>query len=176
MVIGPLTTFRRFAPDAADVGSWPMALQHAFVDHALAERDRWALWIPVGFGIYFALFVEPSIWVALTVGVVGVACATWSIRSAHAGLNATLAAVAAISLGFAYAKLRTEWVATPVLSHKIGPAGLSGHIESAQVHGKGVRVVLGAVESQRFRGQAPARVRVSIRAANDVLVPGTGFI
>ena len=75
-------------------------------------------------------------------------------------------------MGFVYAKLRTEWVSAPVLSHKIGPAGLDGRIESVQVHGKGVRVVLGAVASRRFRGDVPARVRVSIRAANDVLVPG----
>ena len=87
--------------------------------------------------------------------------------------SVVVAAVAAISLGFAYAKLRTEWVAAPVLSHKIGPAGLDGRIESVQVHGKGVRVVLGAVASRRFRGDVPARVRVSIRAATDVLVPGS---
>jgi len=176
MVIGPLTTFRRFAPDAADVGRWPSAVLHACREHVLAERERWALWIPIGFGagvgIYFALFVEPSIWIAAMIGIAGVACATGSVRSTHAGLSATLAAFAAISLGFSYAKLRTEWVAAPVLSHKVGPAGLSGRVESVQAHGKGVRVVLGGVESQRLRSEAPARVRISIRAANDVLVPG----
>ena len=176
MVIGPLTTFRQFAPDVADVGRWPMATLRFCAEHALAERERWALWIPVGFGagvgIYFTLFLEPSIWFALAIGVAGITCATWSVRSTRAGLSAVLAAVTAISLGFAYAKLRSEWVAAPVLSHKVGPAALSGRVESVQVHGKGVRVVLGGVESRRLRGEAPVRVRVSIRAASDVLVPG----
>ncbi|MEI9929420.1 MAG: ComEC/Rec2 family competence protein [Rhizomicrobium sp.] len=50
---------------------------------------------------------------------------------------------------------------------------LDGRIESVQVHGKGVRVVLSAIQSPRFRGDTvPARVRISIRAVTPDLVPG----
>jgi competence protein ComEC len=177
MVVGPLTSFRRIAPDAAEIGAWPMAVARACLDCALSERERWALWIPVGFGagigIYFSLSAEPSAWIAAAIGIAGMCSAIGSICSTRTGLRAALAILAAVSLGFGYAKLRAEWVAAPVLSHQIGPAGLNGHIETVQVHGKGVRVVLDAVASRRFRGETPARVRVSIRAANDVLVPGT---
>jgi competence protein ComEC len=176
MVVGPLTGFRRTAPGIAGVGHWPAAILRACIGHALVERERWALWLPVGFGtgigLYFALFAEPSISVASSVGICGLASAILSARAARLWLSTILAGVAAISLGFAYAKLRTEWVSAPVLSHKIGSVGLDGRVESVQIHGKGVRVVLGAVQSPRFREGPPARVRVSIRSANDILVPG----
>lgn len=96
-------------------------------------------------------------------GFAGIGCAIGSIYSTRMGLSAALATLAAVSLGFGYAQLRAEWVAAPVLSHKIGPAGLNGRIETAQVHGKGVRVVLGAVVSRRLKGETPARTRFDPR-------------
>jgi competence protein ComEC len=177
MVIGPLTSFRRHAPDVADIGKWPLAMVRVLRIHIFAERERWPLWLPVGFGtgigLYFGLSVEPSITLAALLGVIGLACAILSARSSHVALNVALAAIAALSLGFAYAKWRTETVAAPVLSHKVGPVGLDGRIESVQIHGKGVRVVLSAIRSKRFHeGNTPARVRVSIRAASSDIVPG----
>ena len=175
MVIGPLTTFLRL-PDATGAGRWTATFLRACPGHALAERERWALWIPVGFGtgigLYFALPIEPSVWLAWAMGVAGIASAVLSVRSDRAVPTAVLAAIAAVSLGFAHARLRTDRVSAPVLSHKIGPAGLSGRIESVQAHGNGVRVVMGAVVSRRLRGETPGRVRVSIRAAGEALVPG----
>ena len=176
MVVGPLTAFRRSTPDIAMIGLWPAAMAHACRESAFRERERWPLWIPVGFGagvgLYFSAFVEPSIWLALAIGVLGIGAAFCSARSTRIWLAVSFASIAAISLGFGYAKLRTEWVAAPVLSHTAGVVSLRGRIESVQVHGKGVRVVLGAVESERFGDSPPARVRVSIRSATDILVPG----
>src|SRR5258708_31437799 len=38
-------------------------------DRARAERDRWALWLPIGLGcgigVYFRLTVEPPLWLGI---------------------------------------------------------------------------------------------------------------
>jgi competence protein ComEC len=76
-------------------------------------------------------------------------------------------------LGFGYAKWREVSVAAPVLQRNTRSLPLDGRIESVQVHGKGVRVVLGALQSKRFKdGTIPARVRVSIRSSGVEIVPG----
>ena len=172
-----LPSFRRFAPDMSDIGRWPVLAVRACLTLALAERERWPLWLPVGFGagigFYFALPFEPPLMLAVVLGVAGLASAIWAVRSARVAVSALLAVLAALTLGFAVAKWRTETVVAPVLTHKIGPVGLDGRIETVQVHGKGVRIVLGALSSRRFGSDTtPSHARVSIRAANDVLVPG----
>lgn len=175
MVVGPLTSFRRVTPDIAVFA--PRAVLRAMVTQILTDRQRWVLWLPVGFGagigLYFALPFEPFATSAAVTALIGVASAILSLRSAHWILQVALAAVAALAFGFAHAKLREMRVAAPVLMHKVGPVGLDGRIESVQIHGKGVRAVLGALSSTRFAlGHAPARVRVSIRSPGDSLVPG----
>lgn len=177
MVVGPLPSFRRFAPDVSGIGRWPAAALRACLAQAVGERERWPLWLPVGFGIgvalYFALPVEPSMTVVGLMAAAGLACAAGSIGSGRVFLRVGLAAMAVLSLGFAHAKLRSASVGAPILTHKIGPAGLDGRIVTAQAHGKGVRVVLSDIESPRFTSATtPARVRVSIRSATADLVPG----
>jgi competence protein ComEC len=177
MAVGPLPSFRRFVPDLAMAPRWPARAARFCLAAALAERERWALWLPVGFGagiaLYFALGMEPPVAVALGTGALGIVAFVCAVRSPHVAFRAMLAAVAAVSLGFAHAKLRTERVSAPVLARKLGPVGLDGRIETAQLHGKGMRVVLGHVHARRFRpGETPAQVRVSIRAVSDALVPG----
>jgi competence protein ComEC len=177
MAVGPLFSFRRLVPDLTPAWRWPARTMRTCMALALEERERWALWLPVGFGagiaIYFALAAEPSRLAMLAVAAIGAAAAVAAMRSPRPAMRALLAAAAALSLGFAHAELRTARVSAPVLARKMGPVAIEGRIEIAQVHGKGVRVVLGHVRSRRFgQGVAPARVRVSIRAASDLLVPG----
>lgn len=170
MVVGPLTSF----PDIAIARPW--AMLRGLPERFLAERERWPLWLPAGFGagiaLYFALSFEPPVAVTAVLGIAGLASAVLAIRSANAVLRIALAAVAALSLGFTHAKFRSERVAAPLLTRKMGPVGLEGLVESVQAHGKGMRVVLSELSAERLRSQLPAKVRVSIRAANDALVPG----
>jgi len=174
MVVGPLT-FRRVTPDIS--GFAPRAVLRAVAAQILSDRQRWVLWLPVGLGtgigLYFALPFEPTGVSTAVVAVIGIAGAVLSLRSTNWILRIGFAAIAAIAFGFAHAKLREMRVAAPVLTHKIGPVGLDGRIESVQIHGKGVRVVLGGPHSERFaEGNPPARVRISFRASGDTLVPG----
>ena len=45
---------------------WLRHIPHALLNGFIAQRDRFALWIPVLFGagiaVYFALTVEPAAW------------------------------------------------------------------------------------------------------------------
>ncbi|MGA7714262.1 MAG: ComEC/Rec2 family competence protein [Rhizomicrobium sp.] len=144
---------------------------------ALADQTRWPLWLPValgaGIGVYFALPIEP-IWplAVMAACIALVACAV-SANSHKAPLRIAMALLAAASLGFAVAKIRTEAVGAPVLSRKMGPVGIDGRVESVQAHGEGMRLVLGAVVLRRLPPErTPALVRVSVRSGADALIPG----
>src|SRR5690242_19274271 len=98
----------------------------------LAERERWPLWFPVlmgiGVGLYFSLTSEPSWWIgsgALT-GASAAMIAAWRARI---DVTAT-GAVLALALGFAAAQLECWKVAAPVLTHRIGPALVTGRLVS----------------------------------------------
>ena len=144
----------------------------------LAERDRWALWLPaalaLGIGIYFALPFEPSRSLAQGVGAAGVLVAAAALLSPESFLRAALAGTAALLIGFGAAKFRADTVAAPVLPYRLGPVEMVGRVEFSQIHGKGVRAVV-ALESvaRRYDRPLPAQVRVSFRKFGEPLVPGT---
>jgi competence protein ComEC len=101
---------------------------------AIAEGERWTLWLPVALGagvaLYFALPVEPSAlpaWPFLT--------AAFLVSLAAAGSDSmagrvSLGLIAAFTMGFSVAQLRTAHVAAPVLLHRIGPVLIDGRVES----------------------------------------------
>jgi competence protein ComEC len=143
----------------------------------VAERDRWALWLPValatGIGIYFALPFEPSAAIGISLGIAGVLVAAAAALSPELIARASLALVAALLIGFGDAKLRTQMVAAPVLTHRIGPVGMDGEVVFALLHGKGVRAVLDIAQMDRDYGRPmPRRVRISLRTGGELLVPG----
>ena len=141
-----------------------------------AERDRWPLWLPVALGCgiaaYFALPFEPDDSAAIIVAALGASAIILAPKAALARALLIFAAVAAI--GFSAARLRTDLVAAPVITHKTAPIGIDGRVESAEAHGKGKRAVLSVAHMDRFSHKAaPKFVRVSVRSGTDVLVPGT---
>lgn len=143
-----------------------------------AERDRWALWLPValgcGIGFYFALPFEPQSAVALTLGLAGLLVAIAAALSPESAVKAGLALIAALLVGFGIAKLRTELVAAPVLGHRIGPVEMEGRVEFAEIHGKGVRAVFALEHVERdYDFEMPKHIRVSFRNDRGLLVPGT---
>jgi len=143
----------------------------------LAERDRWAIWLPValgsGVGIYFALPVEPPVALAAMLGLTGVVLAVAAAIVRSLWLSAFGAVLAALLLGFGIAKLRTEIIAAPVLMHRVGPVEVQARVVSAQIHGKGVRAVLlnPWIEGLPV-ADTPRRVRVSVRSGGERLIPG----
>lgn len=142
----------------------------------LAERERWALWIPVllgcGIGLYFALTVEPPGWagaVALVLAIaLGLLGRRWP-RLLVPGIAATVAA-----LGFAAAQLETWQVAAPVLERQLGPVRLDGRIvEIEPLPEDGRRIILAPSAIQRLdAARLPRRVRVHVKSGDDDLMPG----
>ncbi len=174
MGVAQISGFRRLAGlRRVDWRAGPLALARA----ALAEQERWALWLPpalgAGIGIYFALPFEPALWAALGVLAIGSGAGVVAARSDRARWRAGFALLAALLIGFGVAKLRTERVAAPVLTHKTAPVGIDGRVEFAQSHGKGVRAVITLAHVDRLpAARTPQRVRVSVRSGGAALEPG----
>jgi competence protein ComEC len=144
---------------------------------ASAERERWPLWLPAGLAtgiaIYFALPVEPDFMLGAGLGLSGVLLVVAAIISPETWLRVVLAALASLLIGFGVAKLRTEMVSAPVLTHRIGPVNLEGRVEQAQTHGAGIRATLTLVSVDRLYGsRMPYQARVYFRKGGEVLVPG----
>jgi len=131
-----------------------------FVSAALAERSRWALWLPVllgtGAGLYFALPFEPPLWGGGIAMAAGLAAAALAFRRPW-----PLALVAALLIGFGMAKLREAAVVTAVLDHPV-VAHLTGRVMAMEPRPTGVRLVLDEVRSGAL-DPAPRRVRVALR-------------
>jgi competence protein ComEC len=149
----------------------------AIAGAALAERQRWALWLPValgtGVGLYFALPFEPSSTLGIVLGLFGLLLAIAAPRSEAPWARAVLGGTAALLIGFVVAKHRADSVAAPVLTHRMSPSVVEGRVEWPQLHGKGVRVVLTLTALGHLKpDRMPARARISIRSGADNLKPG----
>jgi len=138
-------------------------LANTFLD---AEQDRWPLWLPVALGAgaagYFALPVEPSLFLGLAALGGGLAAAVLAVMGR---LRWPMALAAALLLGFGLAKLHERMVETPVLDHAL-VAHLTGRIVSLEPREFGVRLVLDEVRSGAL-DPAPRRVRVALRATKN---------
>lgn len=181
MGVGPLPFFHPFArPDWAgvDIRALSIRVVKGFRRAWAEEADRRPLWLPVGLGvgiaIYFALPVEPALSIAIGFGLAGGLIAAAAIASGDApGLRAAFAIAAAVLIGFSVAKLRSEAVAAPVLSHKIGPLHFDARIVSVDSHGNGTRLLLDVDAIRRLKPlETPRRVRLSVRMPREGLVPG----
>ena len=140
-----------------------------------AEHDRWFLWLPVLFGAgvaaYFALPVEPALLVTLAPVAMVLAVRHAAATQHLAQVVAT--ALLAVALGFAAAKLRTEYVRAPVLHERIGPIDVYGFVELVEPRPtKGQRLTLRVTAMEKHEaGSWPERVRVRT-LTDSTLKPG----
>ncbi|HEX9791080.1 MAG TPA: ComEC/Rec2 family competence protein [Kiloniellales bacterium] len=140
-----------------------------------AERDRWGLWLPVGFGAgiagYFALAQEPPAWI----GGAGVLAAGGLavLGRRHTGLLLIGLATLAMAAGFATVQLRTAHVAAPVLEQTLNSARISGRVVEVEPRPPGRRVLLDRVSIDGLDpAQTPARIRVTLRGTEPPIRPG----
>ncbi len=151
---------------------WAHELAQLFV----AEQDRWFLWSPVLFGIgilaYFRLSAEPPLIAALMPLPAALVLATVWRR----GLAATLIAscVLALSAGFVVAKLRTLWIAAPVLERQMYGVDVAGYVEKIEPRpGRGQRLTISVTKLGRLAdSDRPRRVRVRTISTLPGLQPG----
>jgi competence protein ComEC len=163
----------------AQAGRWGLAslrdvagfLRDAF----LAERERWALWIPAllgsGIGLYFMLTAEPP---ALS-GPAAIASAGLLVlltrRHAALLLPAIVGLIAAV--GFADAQLQTWLVAAPVLERQLGPVRVEGHVVEVDPLPEGYRLVVAPISVERLdAARLPPRLRIKVTRGGDDLLPG----
>ena len=162
--------------------SWPAEpaahrrrIGRAILSTAVAERERWVLWLPVGVALgvvgYFAQAEEPTLWPCALGLAASVALAILGRRTPVLLLLA--ATVAALALGAAAAKLRTLAVAAPVLETRIGPATVSGRVIAAEPWEGGTRIIL---SSPVITGLQPDRTpqRVRLRLLRQESAPSIG--
>lgn len=139
----------------------------------MAERDRWALWLPVGVGagvaLYFALPLEPPSWLGLALLVVSAGLA-WSARRRQA-LLAVLAAAVAVAAGLAAAQVRSAVVAAPILRQQIGPLPVTGKIVEVERQKGSQRVVLEEIAFDSGAAR-PHRARIRLIASSPPVRPG----
>jgi len=128
--------------------------------------------IGCGIRLYFALPSEPSVLTALVPLIAAIA---WRAAGGSRATLATLciAALLAVTLGFALAKLRVEWVRAPVLAKQIN-AEVRGFIELVEPRpARGQRLTLRVTALGDLAEAArPARVRVTTNKALPDLTPG----
>ena len=144
---------------------------HRLGENLLAERERWALWIPVAMGvgvaIYFDLPVEPpaAVYFALLGG-------SMAAILAHRRMGRILAiALIALVAGFAAAQLRTTLVSAPVLSEKLDSVRIEGRVRDVEFLPGGRRLRLGEVIIPGI-ADPPAEIRVRLVSLDPLLVPG----
>lgn len=142
-----------------------------------AERDRLFLWLPVAFAVgiaaYFALPAEPPLVAAL---LLPLPFAVAALR-AGPGKPAYLVAVAglAAALGFLDAKLRTMWVAAPVVQAETGVLWIEGRVESFQQRADGsARLFLAPTGIEGLAPDvAPQRISLNVRIRDAEARAGT---
>lgn len=151
------------------------ALAQAVLDALLAERDRWALFLPVFFGAgiaaYFALGTEPAVWPAPLVLVVA-GIGAWLGRR-HPVVPLMAIPLALMAAGFTLAYWRAHAVAAPVLERQIGPVMVTARVLDVDPAEHGARLVLAEPRIQRLRPEnTPARLRLTWRGSGDLPRPG----
>jgi competence protein ComEC len=146
----------------------------------LAERERWLLWLPIGLGAgiagYFALPVEPPLWLGASGLLLALVVLSWSWwrlpGEAFHRCAPGLLGLVALLLGFTVATLRTQLVDAPALER---PAAheLEATVLLVEDRTGGQRLLLGEpVIDGLQRDAAPAQVRVSTRSAEPSFEPG----
>ena len=146
---------------------------HGLSERLIAERDRWALWVPVAMGtgvaIYFDLPVEPR-------GSVGLALLAASsalllaLRRSSLG-RAFAVALFAMTAGFAAAQLRTVMVAAPILNQKLDSVRIEGRVRDVEFLPGGRRLRLGEVIIPGL-SEPPAELRLRLVSLDPLLIPG----
>lgn len=153
------------------LGSTLAAVARSLAGRAVAERDRWALWAPVGLaaGIvaYFSLHREPPPLVGGLAAAVALAILLLARVLAPPWRQCVrLAAAAAglVALGFAAAQLQTALATAAPLPHPVGPLGVAGVIRAIEPLPDGARILIDGVRAEDGRTPLPQRVRLKLRA------------
>lgn len=138
---------------------------------AAAQIDRAALWAPVAFGVgaavYLVLKVEPPLWSAGLIALVGaiVCAAAWRF-SGHRALTMAAALLALTTGGFLAAKIHSDAVAAPIAPARGGVATVEGWVVDIETPSeRGERLLIAPVRISGLSPVAtPTRIRIVVGA------------
>ena len=166
----------------AGLAALPMRVALAIRDNLAAEQERWFAWTVTGFvtgaALYFEWPGEVTLWLAAVVAAVGIAIALAGLACTNVVLRFAFALLAAASMGFFLAKVRTETIAAPIVHRDIGPLWIDGRIETVAEQGNGrSRLVIMPTRMGRTTDNLPRRLRLSLRADKTppAMAPGTWY-
>lgn len=144
------------------------------VENLFGEQRRlWPIWLAVALGtgvaLYFALPVEPPIWIGLLALPVA-AAACWLLRGRGDPILAAGILLAAVAAGFLAGQLRTAQFDGRMLPAPLERALFVGIIDRIELQPAGQRVTLRAVDIKDLpRAATPARIRVKTVVAQPEL-------
>jgi len=159
----PITRAPRL-PSPGRVGDWVRA-------ELARQQERVPLWAPVAFGLgaaaYLGLKVEPPLWLAVTLGCLGILVFVGAgvfTRSRVASAGAALLALTAI--GFLTAKVHSDRVAAPIAPARGGVASVEGWVVDIESPSeKGERLMIAPTHISGLAPEAtPTRIRIVIAA------------
>jgi len=131
----------------------------------LAERSRWALWLPVfiacGIGIYFALPAEPLPWAGPVI--LAILAAGVYLSRRRQGIQLLLIALVMAAAGFSVAQWPGAIRDAPVIAKRLGPVNITGRLVALERQDNGVRYLIapGVIDRLAPSG-TPARIRLRL--------------
>jgi competence protein ComEC len=130
-------------------GAWAVRVVGTLLVQLAAERERWGLWVPVGFAFgiasYFVLDSEPWPFLGLVVAILALGTAALARRSAHAAAPRILLVmlpIGVVAAGFAAAQLETWRNSTRMIDHPLGAVAVTGRVIDVEALVDGTRVTL----------------------------------
>jgi competence protein ComEC len=159
----------------AAVLGWParLRLPDWLLAVLLAQRGRYALWLPVCMGsgvlLYFALRAEPPVWAGLAV--LAPAASGAAIARPLPVLRGTLLMLAAAALGFASAQFATLR-ALPVDALPRKSAWMTGTVLGVETLPLGSRILLGEIRLDGADAPLARALRIRLRAGDTAAQAG----
>ena len=138
-----------------------------------AQGERLVLWAPLlllrGNWAYFQSQFEPALWPVIGLGILALSL-FWLGRRFRMAL-----VIALVLSGFVLAKLRQEYVQTPLLASGISQSDISGIVADVESRDRQRIIMLVEVQSATHipDGQVPRRLRVSAFIKNKILIGDT---
>ncbi|MFM2044342.1 MAG: hypothetical protein RLY86_2918 [Pseudomonadota bacterium] len=154
----------------------PMERVRDWLDARIAgESGRHILWAPVGIGIgivgYFALAREPH----PGSGLLALVLSSLMLAARFGWLRRIGLVLLLLAIGFGAGQIRTNMVASPLLTVETRPTLVEGRVIAVDRLEKGQRVLLGDVVVERLAAdRTPARVRLRLKPSDTGAVPEPG--
>ncbi len=149
-------------------------------DRLLAQRGTLFPFVPVclgiGIGLYFALRIEPPIWLLANCAGLGMLLLVWHLRSGSA-LAPLICAVAMVALGLSLAGARAHLVAGPVIDWRYYGPVTGRVVDIDRSASDALRITLDRVWLSNVPlAETPNRVRLSLHAKFPGIPPEPGQI